>query len=213
MKFVSLNEFARMMDPAARRAAEDRYMSQCVAQAKLEQAERHHYERMAVEREKIDAHAQSAKVQAEAAYSMEALKHSNELGMANRNHLLGVAGRSSALIDDMAASVMRQDEEWNKVMADTFRTLVTKEADLITQERLRKLDQEHLVQKLRLEGNLKLVELVVSHELQNAKLAFEKACEIIFRLVERALDLKEEAAEADSVRMWVREAMGQTGIG
>lgn len=43
-------------------------------------------------------------------------------------------------------------------------------------------------------------------------LAFDKTCEIIFRLVERALGLKEEMAEADSVQEWVREAMEQTGL-
>jgi len=211
MRFVSLNEFASMLDPQARgRDATDRYVSQCIAQAKLEQAERHHYEKISLERERIEASAEAARIQAEGAIALETLKHDNELSLANRNHVLGVAAKSSALIDEETMSIFRQGEEWNRTFGATFQSLLLKRADLAFQERLKILDHKQQLQKLTLESNLRMVEVVLAHELQNARLAFEKSCDIAFRLVERTLDLKgEESLRSETVGEWVREAMMQ----
>lgn len=68
----------------------------------------------------------------------------------------------------------------------------------------------HLIEKLRLESNLKLLEMALSHELQNLRITYDRTCDIIFRLVERALGLGSQEANVEMVHQLVREAMEQT---
>jgi hypothetical protein len=186
-------------------------MQQCIAQAKLEQDERHHYETQAFERERLEAEREIAEIQGRAIVEKERVAGENAISIATRNHALATAAKSSALFDEMLLSVVRQDEEWNRTCADTMRQLIVTEADTIKQERLRKLDQAHLIEKLRLESNLRLLEMAFSHELQNLRLTYDRTCDIIFRLVERALGLGANEVSGDMVHQWVREAMEQTG--
>lgn len=180
-------------------------------QAKIEQEERHHHERQALERERLSAGMEAAEIQGRAMVERERVSGDNAMSLATRSYALDQFSKSSALIDEMMMSTMRQDEEWNRTVSDTMRQLIVTEADTIRQERLRKLDHAHTVEKLQLESNLRMVEMVLSYELQNLRVAYDKTCDIIFRLVERALGLGEQHAEVDSVRAWVREAMDQTG--
>jgi hypothetical protein len=102
---------------------------------------------------------------------MEILKHDNAFSLASRKHLLSLSGKSSALIDEMTMSVLRRNEEWKRTVSATFGTLVMTEADLIAQERLKALDQKHVIQKLTLESNLRILKLVLSHELPSKRSA------------------------------------------
>ena len=210
MRWVSIAELQAQMDPHHRAVAQNRHFQQCMAQAKFEQDERHHCERQQLESDRLDANLRVAEIQGRTMLERERIAGDNAMSLATRNHALAQSAKSSALIDEMVLSTIRQDEEWNRTFADTMRGLILNEADTIKQERLRKMDQDHLIEKLRLESNLRMVELVLAHELQNARVAYDKACDIIFRLVERALGLGPHQAEADQVRDWVREAMDQT---
>lgn len=211
MRWISIAELKAQADPYYRMAAEKQHMQQCIAEAKLEQTERHHYERQAIERQRAEAGMAVAEMQGRAMIERERISGENAIALARHEHLLAQSAKSSALIDEMMLSVMRQDEEWNRTVADTMRTLIVSEADTIKQERLRKLDHLHTIEKMRLESNLRMVEMVLSYEIQNLRVTYDKACDIIFRLVERALGLGPQLAEVDSVREWVREAMAQTG--
>lgn len=204
MRWVSIAELQALADPRYRLAAQNQYMQQCIAQAKLEQAERHHSEQM-------QASIAVAQIQGQAMIERERIKSEGAISLAAHTHALAQSAKSSALIDEMMLSIMRQDEEWNRTIADTMRTLIVTEADTIKQERLRKLEHEHLIEKLRLESNLRMMEMVLANELQDLRITFDKACDIIFRLVERALGLGQQLAETETIRDWVREAMGQTG--
>lgn len=211
MRWVSIAELQAQADPGYRMAAQREHMQQCVEQAKFEQAERHHQERQRIETDRIDAGIEVANIQGRTALEQERLRGDNALSLAARDHVLGEAAKASALIDESLLSVLRQDEEWNRSFAATFSSLVLCEADTIKQERLRKLDQTHLIEKLQLESNLRMVEVVLAHELQNLRVAYDKTCDIIFRLVERSLGLGPRHANPDEIRDWVREAMDQTG--
>lgn len=208
MEWVSVADLA---DPRRRAQAQEQHMQACVAQAKFEQEERHHYERMAIERERTAAGAEAARMQAQAAIERERIVGDNAISLATRTHALGMAAKSSALIDEMFLSTMRQEEEWSGVVADTMRGLVLGEADTIKQVRLRKLEQAHLIEKMRLECNLKMMEMTLAHELQNLRVTYDRTCDIVFRLVERALGLGPQEADPEEIRGWVREAMEQTG--
>jgi hypothetical protein len=211
MRWVSIAELQSELDPAKKRAMQNRHLEECVAQAKMEQEERHHLERQRIEREKLETSIEVATIQGRNARELELLKAYNEQSLAMLSHTLGAADKSSSLIDEMARSTMRQEEEWHKAFTAAMSGLVLSEADTIKQERLRKLDQEHLIEKLRLESSLRMIELVLGNEVQNLRLTYDRTCEIIFRLVERALDLGAADAGPDAIREWVKEAMEQTG--
>lgn len=211
MRWISIAELQAQNDPKFRLAAENQHLQHCMAQAKLEQAERHHYEQQLLERDRLSADMQATEIQGRAVMERERIAGENALSLATRNHALAQSAKSSALIDEMFLSTMRQDEEWNRTFADTMRQLIMSEADTIKQERLRKLDQLHLIEKLNLESNLRMVEMVLAYEIQNLRVSYDKACDIIFRLVERALGLGQQQVEVNTMRDWVREAMEQTG--
>lgn len=213
MRWISPAQWQAEADPRHRLAAEAQHFQQCLAQAKHEQTERHHYERQSLERERLDASRDAAETAGRAAVERERVAGENALSLTTRNHGLSQAAKSSALIDEMVLSVVRQEEEWQRTVGDTLRQLILSEADTIKQVRLRELDQRHTLEKMRLENNLKMVEMVLGHELQNLRVSYDKACDIIFRLVERALGLGPRQADTEEVREWVREAMAQTGGG
>ncbi len=190
---------------------QNRHLEQCVAQAKIEQDERHHYDRQQIEREKLETSIEVANIQGRKAQELERLKAHHDQSLAMLSHTLAGAAKSSSLIDEMTLATMRQDDEWNKTFISTMSALVLSEADTIKQERLRKLDHEQVVEKLRLESNLRILELVLGNEVQSSRITYDKMCEIIFRLVERAFDLGPADAGPDTIREWVKEAMDQTG--
>lgn len=204
MKWVSIADLRVQGDPRLRLAQQAQYLQECVAQAKLDQTERHHAER-------LRADAEIAEVQGRAIVERERIAGENAIALATRNHALGQAANMSALVDEMVRSHLKEQETWANTMADTLRQVLVTEADTIRQERLKEMDHRHTVEKLTLENNLRLVEMVCSHELQDLRVSYDKACEIAFRLVERALGLGPDGAEPDQVRAWVREAMEQTG--
>jgi len=209
MQWVSIAQLRANADPHYRLKAQKQYMQECIAQAHMEQTERHHSERQRAERERLEAGMAATEMQGRAMIEREHVSGQNAIALAHHNHALSQSAKSSALIDEMMLSVMRQDEEWNKTVADTKRGLILSEADSIKQERLRKLDHAHTLEKMQLESNLRMVEMVLTYELQNLRVSYDKTCDIIFRLVERAFGLGPQQTDVESVRDWVREAMEQ----
>lgn len=204
MRWVSIADIQASLDPATRAANQRQHMELCVTQAKLEQAERHHHEKMQVDIE-------TTQIQARALLEREHISGQNAIALADRAHVLTQSANSSALIDMEYQSHLKEQEEWSKTMADALRQLVIIEADTIRQERLKALDQKHIIEKIRLESNLKLVEMMSAYEIQNNRFSYEKSCEIAFKLVERTLGLGEDQIQPDQIRDWVQEAMGQAG--
>jgi hypothetical protein len=211
MQWVSIAQLQANADPHYRLKVQKQHMQECIAQARLEQTERHHQQRQIAERERLEAGMAAAEMQGRAMIEREHISGQNAIALAHHNHALAQSAKSSSLIDEMMMSIMRQDEEWNKTVADTMRGLILSEADTIKQERLRKLDHTHTLEKMQLESNLRMVEMVLTYELQNLRVSYDKTCDIIFRLIERALGLGPHQVQVDAVRDWVREAMEQNG--
>lgn len=203
MRWVSIADLKAQADPRFRLAQESQYLKSCIAQARLEQAERHHTEKMR-------ADAEIAEIQGRSIVERERITGENAIALASHNHALGQAAKSSALIDEMFLSHLREQEEWSRTMADTLRQVVVVEADTIRQERIKEMEHRHTIEQLKLENNLRMVEMVLTNELLDMRVSFDKACEIIFRLVERAFGLGPDGADPEQVRSWVREAMEQT---
>lgn len=154
---------------------------------------------------------ETMQIQARALVEHEHISGHNAITLADRTHVLTQSANSSALIDAAYQSHLQEQEGWSKTMADALRQLVIIEADTIRQERLKTLDQKHLIEKIRLESNLKLVEMASAYEIQNNRFSYEKSCEITFKLVERALNLGGEQMRPDQVRDLVHEATEQVG--
>lgn len=209
MQWVSIADLQARFDPKTRLAYEDHHLKRCIAQAKIEQTERHHAERMQIENMRADAKIESERIEAEASVTRERIAGQNALNLADRNHILGQLTQGSQLIDSMIHSQLKQEEDWNNIVADTMRQLFVSEADTIKQQRLKELDHKHKIESMTLEYNLRFTEMVLQNEIQNSRITYDKTCEVIFKLIERALGLGERYASQEDIASWVDEAMGQ----
>lgn len=216
MNFRSLANTIHRLDPKNSIAYEGQYLKKCIAQAQLEQSDRHHTEKMRLESMKLDANRDQANAQIErereqtrAIIEREKIAGQNALDLADRSHILGQLAQGSQLIDSMIHSELKQEEDWNAVFSDTMRGLILSEADLIKQERLRELEHRHKMEEMTLNFNLKFIEMFLQNEIQDQRVEHDKMCDIIFRVVERALGLGEQQVSQSDVSQWVSEAMGQ----
>ena len=200
-------------------------------QTLVEQSNRHHADKIQLENMKLNAKARAEEMQAVAIIEKEKIagwnalyladknhshaleladkNHSHAISLANTNHFLGQLTQGSQLLDAMIHSQLKQEENWNNTIADTMRQLFISEADTIKQERLKELDHKHKIESMTLEYNLRFTELALQNELQNARVSYDKTCEVIFKLIERVLGLGERYASQEDISSWVNEAMGQ----
>jgi hypothetical protein len=209
MQWVSIADLQARFDPKVRLAYENQHLKRCIAQAQIEQSERHHSERMRLENMKLDSKIESERMQARATIEKEKIAGQNALYLADRNHILGQLTQGSQLIDSMIHSQLKQEEDWNNIVADTMRQLFISEADTIKQQRLKELDHKHKIESMTLEYNLRFTEMFLQNEIQNSRITYDKTCEVIFKLIERALGLGERYASKEDVASWVDEAMKQ----
>lgn len=155
------------LDPNYRIQSEKQHLQRCIAQAQLEQSERHHNERTRIEHMRLDAQAENEREHSRAIIEREHISGKNALALADRNHILGQLQQGSQLIDSMILSQLKQEEDWNATVADTMRQLFVTEADTIRQTKLKDLDHKHQIEKMTLEFNLRTVEMYVQNEIQN----------------------------------------------
>jgi hypothetical protein len=210
MQWVTIADLQARFDPKVRLAYENQHLKKCIAQAQFEQADRHHAERMRIESMKMDAKADAERTKALASIEKEKIAGQNALNLANRNHVLGQLTQGSQLIDSMIHSQLKQQEDWNNIVADTMRQLFVSEADTIKQQRLKELEHKHKIESLTLEYNLRTAEMILQNEMQKNRIPYDKLCEIMFKLVEGKLGLgekmtsrEEEETEADRlIKMW-----------
>ncbi len=200
MQWTNLAEIESRFDPRMRLSREQMTMRHYQEQAKLDQAERHHFERVRLENRRIEANAEAERENSRAVVQREAVAGKNALALANRNHLLGQFSQSSQLIDSMIHSQLKQEEDWNHVMADTMRQLLVSEADTIKQTKLKELDQRHKIEALQLTHNLAIASMVLEHELQNLRVSFDKSCDLIFKIIERVLGFGDREVQRGEVK-------------
>jgi hypothetical protein len=178
-----------------------------IAQGKMEQDERHHSEMMHLHHQKMESERERSTIEAHASIEKEIIAGKNAIALADRNHVLGQLAGGSAIIDDMIRSQLKQEEDWNATYADTMRQLFVTEGDTIRQTKIRELEHRHAIETKVFEFNTRIIEMYVQNHLMDSRIAFDKTCEIIFRLVERALGLGQDMASMDDVARWTREAM------
>jgi hypothetical protein len=94
---------------------------------------------------------------------------------------------------------------------DHNHSLHSKQVDELYREAFEGLQHQHQREKIILEYNNALIMRFVDSHLKNYNLTFEKACDLVFRLVERSLGMGEQQASEADVSSWVREAMAQVG--
>ena len=117
--------------------------------------------------------------------------------------------QGSQLIDSMIHSQLKQEEDWNNIMADTMRQLLVSDADTIKQAKLKELDHRHKIEAMQLDYNLKFAGMLLENEIRDSRVTFDKSIEVIFKVIERCLGLGEREVRYEDVSDWVNEAMGQ----
>jgi hypothetical protein len=207
MRWTSLAEISANLDPHYRAQIQKQQMQLYIAQGQAEQSERHHNAMMNLHYDKMNNERERAQIEAHASIEREIITGKNAIALADRNHILGQLAQSSTLIDDMVRSQLKQEEDWNAAFADTMRQLFVQEGDTVRQTKLKELEFKHAIETKVFEFNCKIIEKFVDSELADYRLVFEKSCEVIFKLIERALGFGDEMmSEADInelVREWV----------
>lgn len=207
MQWTSIAEISANLDPNYRVQKQKQQMQLYIAQGKMEQDERHHSEMMHLHHQKMESERERSSIEAHASIEKEIIAGKNAIALADRNHVLGQLAGGSAIIDDMIRSQLKQEEDWNATYADTMRQLFVTEGDTIRQTKIRELEHRHAIETKVFEFNTRIIEMYVQNHLMDSRIAFDKTCEIIFRLVERALGLGQDMASMDDVARWTREAM------
>ena len=207
MQWTSIAEISANLDPNYRAQKQKQQMQLYIAQGKMEQDERHHSEMMHLHHQKMESERERSSIEAHASIEKELIAGKNAIALADRNHVLGQLAGGSAIIDDMIRSQLKQEEDWNATYADTMRQLFVQEGDTIRQTKIRELEHRHAIETKVFEFNTRIIEMYVQNHLMDSRIAFDKTCEIIFRLVERALGLGQDMASMDDVARWTREAM------
>jgi hypothetical protein len=207
MQWTSIAEISANLDPNYRVQKQKQQMQLYIAQGKMEQDERHHSEMMRIHQQKMESERERSSIEAHASIEKEIIAGKNAIALADRNHVLGQLAGGSAIIDDMIRSQLKQEEDWNATYADTMRQLFVTEGDTIRQTKIRELEHRHAIETKVFEFNTRIIEMYVQNHLMDSRIAFDKTCEIIFRLVERALGLGQDMASMDDVARWTREAM------
>jgi hypothetical protein len=209
MQWTNLAEIESRFDPRMRLSREQMTMRHYQEQAKLEQSDRHHSERLRIENRRIEASAEAERENSRAIVQRETIAGRNALDLANRNHLLGQFSQGSQLIDSMIHSQLKQEEDWNNVMADTMRQLLMSDADTIKQTKLKELDHKHKIEELQLTHNLAIASMVLEHEIKNLRVSFDKSCDLIFKIIERVLGFGDREVQ----RVEVKNAIDQVVAG
>lgn len=209
MQWTNFSEIQSRFDPQMNLNRQQMTMRHYQEQAKLDQIDRHHRERVNIENRRLEANSEAVRENARAIVDRETIAGKNALQLADRNHILGQMTQGSQLIDSMIHSQLKQEEEWNNIVADTMRQLLVSDAEKIKQAKLKELDHRHKIEVMQLEYNLKLVEMFLENEIRDSRVTFDKSIEVIFKVIERCLGLGEQDVSRDDVSSWVNEAMGQ----
>ncbi len=159
----------------------------------------------------------------------EEIRGGNERGLAIIEYALEQSGKASDNIDEMIQSELRKSEKWDADYSNMLLQLLTIKANTIAQVQLKQLDHSHEMEKSKhlakvekkiiklkdrhekekrvLDQNFQILERHLAHHLQNLRVSYDKACEIIFRLVERMLGLGDQQVSEGDISQYVREAM------
>lgn len=209
MQWTNFAEIQSRFDPKLNLSRQQMTMRHYQEQAKLEQTDRHHRERVNIENRRLDAVAEADRENTRAVIERETISGKNALALADRNHMLGQFAKGSELIDAMIHSQLKQEEDWNNIMSDTMRQILVHDADTIKQSKLKELDHKHKIEAMQLDYNLKFAGMFLENEIRDSRVTFDKSIEVIFKVIERCLGLGEREVSNADVSDWVREAMGQ----
>ena len=158
------------------------------------------------------------KLQSMASMRLEEISGGNQRELSILNFSLDNASKSSDLINDLFRSEIKKQEEWDNVYNNLISQLVLMSANLEAQKTLKKMESKQqkkmekmlhrqAKEKMSLEHNFKVLEMCLSNQLQDWRVTHDKACEVIFRMVEKMLGLGEHQVSEAEISQYVQEAM------
>jgi hypothetical protein len=175
MQWVTINELQARMNPQYRLAYERQHMQNCLAQAKLEQGERHHAQTLQVQQQKMALDRELQHLDRLAQVERESIAGQNALALGRQNYMLGELAKNTELVHSMFDSQHKREEEWGNNYARIMGDLLTIEADTIRQKAVAKQQNDHDLSRLQLEHELRMREKQFDHMagLQNKQVDFQ----------------------------------------
>jgi hypothetical protein len=158
------------------------------------------------------------KLQSMASMRLEEISGGNQRELSILNFALDNASKSSDLINDLFRSEIKKQEDWDNVHNNLISQLVLMSANVEAQKSLKKMESKQqkkmekmlhrqAKEKMSLEHNFKVLEMCLSNQLQDWRVTHDKACEVIFRMVEKMLGLGEHQVSEAEISQYVQEAM------
>lgn len=158
------------------------------------------------------------KLQSMASMRLEEISGGNQRELSILNFALDNASKSSDLINDLFRSEIKKQEDWDNVHNNLISQLVLMSANVEAQKSLKKMESKQqkkmekmlhrqAKEKMSLEHNFKVLEMCLSNQLQDWRVTHDKACEVIFRMVEKMLGLGEHQVSEAEISQYVQEAI------
>lgn len=126
--------------------------------AKLDQKERHHYELLEFQRQKLALEQQQAEAQNLAILEREKIAGKNAMALSVQNFIFSQLEANSQLLGDHYRSVLDRQRDWGNNIANIRKSLFEIEADTIRQKALSKQNHLQEMERMKLESKLKTKE-------------------------------------------------------
>lgn len=155
---LSINDILMKFDPNYRLKMQKLSLDTQLTKAKLEQKERHHYELLEFQRQKLALEQQQAEDHNLAILERERIAGKNAIALSVQNFILGQLEANSNLLNDHYKSILERQNDWNNNIANIRKSLFEIEADTIRQKALSRQNHLQEMEKMQLESQLKIQE-------------------------------------------------------
>lgn len=205
---ISLNDLISRFNPDFRLKSSKIELDRQIAQAKIEQKERHHQELLEFQRQKSKMQDLQAREHNLALIEREKISGQNALALSVQEFIFRHLESNNQLLNQHYNSVLDRKRDWDNNIANTRRSLFEIEVDTIRQLALNKKKHQQQMEIMAFEYNLKFVQAELNNLIQDKRVTYDGLNSILMRLIEQVVGLTEQVNSED-VQRFVDDALQQ----
>lgn len=154
----SINDILMKFDPNYRLKSQKLSLDTQIANAKLNQKERHHFELLEFQRQKLALEQQQAEAKNLAMLEREKIAGKNAMALSVQNFIFEQINQNSQLLNSHYVSTLERQRDWGNNIANIRKSLFEIEADTIRQKALSRQNHLQEMEKMKLASQLKMQE-------------------------------------------------------
>lgn len=155
---LSINDILMKFDPNYRLKSQKLSLDTQLAKAKLDQKERHHFELLEFQRQKLALEQHQAEAQNLAILERERIAGKNAMALSVQNFIFEQLNQNSQLLSTHYTSVLERQRDWGNNIASIRKSLFEIEADTIRQKALSRQNHLQEMERMKLASQLKIQE-------------------------------------------------------